>query len=111
MSRSATLATVATLFCAFLATGAAPDQTTTPAAQEPWSVEDVIRREEADDFRIAPDCRSIVWVQTAPDENQGTNVSHLMLSRADRPRPVQLTRGTESCTRPRWSPDGERVAF
>src|SRR6185312_3018352 len=26
-------------------------------------------------------------------------------------RQTTLTRGSESCTRPRWSPDGERLAF
>ena len=53
----------------------------------------------------------MVWVKSALDTEKGEHVSHLMLSSLTAGKEIQLTRGEVSCTQPRWSPDGEHIAF
>jgi len=75
-----------------------------------WTVDDVVLAGYAADFRVSPDGRTVVWVQTEIDPETG---SFDTLWRADLAtgRKVQLTRGKHALSRPRWSPDGGRVAF
>jgi dipeptidyl aminopeptidase/acylaminoacyl peptidase len=76
-----------------------------------WTVDDVIHAESASSWEISPDDKWAVWVKRSPDKEKGTMVSQLMLSSLTEQRTVQLTRGTHSCTRPRWAPDGKLLAF
>jgi dipeptidyl aminopeptidase/acylaminoacyl peptidase len=86
------------------------------ASPEKWTIDDVLLAEHAEEWRIAPDSRSAVWVKRAMDKDKGEAVSHLVLtplaprSKAEGEN-IELTRGTESCTHPRWSPDSRRIAF
>jgi dipeptidyl aminopeptidase/acylaminoacyl peptidase len=76
-----------------------------------WSIDDVILSETASDFQIAPDCRHVVWVKSAQDKDKGSSISNLMRSSLKDKDEIELTRGTESCFDPTWSPDGKLVAF
>src|SRR5262249_9207991 len=67
--------------------------------------------ETASDFRVSPDGNWVVWVKGAPDDDKGERVEHLVRSSLLRTGDVQLTRGPESCVRPRWSPTGKHIAF
>ncbi|MGB9836768.1 MAG: prolyl oligopeptidase family serine peptidase [Candidatus Saccharicenans sp.] len=78
----------------------------------PWSIDDVINQERAQDFQISPDGTRVVWVKNTPDKEKDGRTSHLFLTYLkDKPETIQLTRGKSSENRPRWSPSGERIAF
>jgi dipeptidyl aminopeptidase/acylaminoacyl peptidase len=82
-----------------------------PKNLQDWTIDDLVNMEEAGEFEIAPDCRQAVWVKSVPDEEKGEKVSHLFLSDLSNGKESQLTRGRESCHRPRWSPEGDWIAF
>lgn len=83
----------------------------TAAQAEPWTIDDVINSEEATSFRISPDNRWVVWVKKVADKDKNARVGHLVLSSLTEAKEIRLTRGSDNCTEPKWSPDGQRVAF
>lgn len=95
--------------------GAAAAQTTGPAVvigkETEWTVEDVIAPERAEQFRISPDNRWAVWVKDLPDADKDEMVSNLYLSSLTEKKEIQLTRGPNKDTGPRWSRDGKLLAF
>jgi len=87
------------------------DETKTPGKIELWKSEDFIYSESAGQYRISPDAKWLVWVKSAGDKEKDARVSNLFLSSMTESREIQLTRGTDTVTEPRWSPDGEWIAF
>jgi dipeptidyl aminopeptidase/acylaminoacyl peptidase len=90
---------------------AVADETKPAAKIEPWKPEDFIYNEIASQYRISPDAKWLVWVKSTGDKDKDARVSNLFLSSLTENREVQLTRGTDTNAQPRWSPDGERIAF
>jgi dipeptidyl aminopeptidase/acylaminoacyl peptidase len=83
-----------------------------PAAKrEPWKPEDIIFQEFATQMRISPDGKWLVWVKSTGDKEKDARVSNLYLSSLTGSEEIQLTRGSDRNGNPRWSPDGERIAF
>lgn len=76
-----------------------------------WTADDVLLQETAADFQVSPDGKWVLWVKSAQDTDKGETLSHIRRSSLTDRDDLQLTRGTESCDRPRWSPDGKRIAF
>lgn len=76
-----------------------------------WTIDDVVNQEQAADFQLSPDGRFAAWVKSSPDKDKNELVGHLMRTDVKTGREVQLTRGAEACTAPRWSPDGTHLAF
>jgi dipeptidyl aminopeptidase/acylaminoacyl peptidase len=76
-----------------------------------WTVDDVLMSEAATGFQLAPDCRHVVWVKRVHDKDKGERVSNLIRSSLTDKEEIALTRGPDSCTNPRWSLDGKRIAF
>jgi dipeptidyl aminopeptidase/acylaminoacyl peptidase len=83
-----------------------------PAAKmEPWKAEDVIFQEFVTQMRISPDSKWLVWVKSTGDKEKDARVSNLYLSSLTEDKEIALTRGSDRYGNPRWSPDGERIAF
>lgn len=99
----------------FLASVCAPFATAndaSPSAKlQPWKAEDVIFSESASQFRISPDAKWAVWVKNTGDKEKDLRVSNLFLSSLTEEKEIQLTRGSDTCSQPRWAPNGELVAF
>lgn len=76
-----------------------------------WTVDDVIMAEQASGFQISPNSRFAVWVKSVPDKEKDRSVSNLFLSSLTEEKEVQLTRGTDGSSSPKWSPDGQLIAF
>ena len=94
--------------------GAAAAQTATAVVtgkETEWTAEDPIAPERAEQFRISPDNRWAVWVKDLPDADKDEMVSNIFLSSLTEKKGVQLTRGPNKDTGPRWSRDGKLLAF
>jgi dipeptidyl aminopeptidase/acylaminoacyl peptidase len=76
-----------------------------------WTPDDVLFAERAAQFDIAPDARSAVWVKSQMDKEKGTLVGNLFLSGLTEKWEVQLTRGSDNHSSPKFSPDGKLIAF
>lgn len=79
--------------------------------QSQWTVDDLINQESASQFDLSPCGQWAVWVKTTADKDKDERVSNLILSSLSGEREIELTRGSESSYAPRWSPDGEHIAF
>jgi Tol biopolymer transport system component len=83
-----------------------------PAAKtEPWKAEDEVFQEYATQMRISPDAKWLVWVKSTGDKEKDSRVSNLFLSSLTENKEIELTRGSDRYGNPRWSPDGEMIAF
>jgi dipeptidyl aminopeptidase/acylaminoacyl peptidase len=79
--------------------------------QTKWTVDDTLSGRQAGDFHISPDCRWAVWTRSVADKDKGEAVTQVMRSSLTSKEEVELTRGPDSCTSPRWSPDGKLIGF
>jgi dipeptidyl aminopeptidase/acylaminoacyl peptidase len=87
------------------------DEAKPAPTKEPWKPEDFIYSESAGQYRISPDAKWLVWVKSSGDKDKDARVSNLFLSSLQEAREIQLTRGPDQTSQPRWSPDGEFIAF
>jgi len=99
---------VVPLFHAMLApfTAAAQPQ---PIAR--FTGEDVFQLEWADDPRISPDGRQIVYLRSRMSVMQDRRQRNIWVINADGSDHRKLTLRTGSESSPRWSPDGNRLAY
>lgn len=106
------------LIVLFLAAGSFEQQTShaqavsaTAPKKYSWNPEDVIFQELASEFLISPDSKWVVWVKSTADKEKDERVSNLYLSSLTEKKEIELTRGANTASQPRWSPSGETIAF
>jgi dipeptidyl aminopeptidase/acylaminoacyl peptidase len=76
-----------------------------------WTPDDILFMERADQLAVSRDGSLAVWAKAQMDREKGESASNLMLRRMADNADVQLTRGADNNTAPRFSPDGSRIAF
>jgi dipeptidyl aminopeptidase/acylaminoacyl peptidase len=76
------------------------------------TIDDLFKIQLVSDPQISPDGKTIAFVQTRPDLEGDQYRSHIWLVPADGSVPPrQFTFGESKERAPRWSPDGEFIAF
>jgi len=76
-----------------------------------FMAEDVFELEYANDPRISPDGRRVVYERRANDIMTDKTVSNLWIINADGSRHRPLVSGSAGASSPRWSPQGDRIAY
>ena len=79
--------------------------------KEPWKAEDIVYAESAQQMVISPTAQYLVWVKSTGDKEKDARVSNLFLSALNADKTLALTRGSDSNNQPKWSPDGQLIAF
>jgi len=90
---------------------AAAQENKKPAKTEPWKPEDVVYTEGASQLQISPGHQWLVWTRSEGDKEKDVRVTNLILTSLTDEREIPLTRGSDNNRNPRWSPDGEWIAF
>lgn len=86
-------------------------QTASNAKPFAWTSDDVLLQETAQQMRLSRDGKMAVWVKSQMDKEKGVAVSNVFLRYLDDGTEVQLTRGKDTHSMPRFSPDGKKLAF
>jgi dipeptidyl aminopeptidase/acylaminoacyl peptidase len=82
------------------------------AAASPWTIDDIVNTEQITDITVSPtNPNDVVWSKSAADDDKNEYVTHLFRGGTGSKPTIQLTRGKDDCTHPRFSPDGKRLAF
>ena len=97
-------------FALLLLASASKAQTGAPAA---WSPEMQIKVRAVGSPRVSPDGRRVVYTvsEAVMTADRSEYVSQIWMASADGRENVQLTFADKSSANPRWSPDGNWVAF
>ncbi len=80
-------------------------------ARRAMTLVDLIEVPRLSDPQLSPDGRHVLYELAAADWEANRAISHIWRADVDGGNTVQLTRGEHGETNPRWSPDGDRVAF
>jgi dipeptidyl aminopeptidase/acylaminoacyl peptidase len=75
------------------------------------TVDDVINIKSLNNPQISPDGNYVSYVVTETDWKQDAFVTQIWLVNVATGKTFQLTRGEKSAINPRWSPEGEWLAF
>jgi len=83
------------------------------AAQAPHvpTLDDLLTLKSVGGTQISPDGKWVAYTVGYGDFKQDAFVTQIWLANTDTGKSFQLTRGEKSSTSPRWSPDGQWLAF
>jgi dipeptidyl aminopeptidase/acylaminoacyl peptidase len=96
---------------AFAAAQAAPQPGTPGKSGSVWTAEDIILAESASGWEISPDGKWAVWTRSRMDKDKNGRIANVYLTNLETKKEVQLTRGTDTNGRAKWSPNGESIVF
>jgi dipeptidyl aminopeptidase/acylaminoacyl peptidase len=88
-----------------LVVSAAPAQTRVP------TLDDLLTLKSIGGTQISPDGKWIAYTVSNGDFKQDAFVTQIWIVNSDTGKSLQLTRGDKSSTNPRWSPNGQWLAF
>ena len=75
------------------------------------TVDDLLNIKSVGGAQISPDGKWVAYTVGYGDFKQDAFITQIWLVETESARSFQLTRGDRSSTNPRWSPDGQRLAF
>lgn len=87
-----------------------PADKPTPTA---WTPELMMQVKQVSSVQVAPDGKRVAYTvrQAVMDGDKSEYLTHIHLANADGSEPRQLTEGDKSSDHPRWSPDGQAIAY
>ena len=83
----------------------------TAQQRRPMTMVDMINIATLSDPQLSLDGTQLLYVLTAVDWDQNQSISHIWRVNADGTGTVRLTNGEDGESSPRWSPEGNRIAF
>src|SRR2546427_12980300 len=83
----------------------------TAASPRVPTVDDLLTIKSVGGTQISPDGKWVAYTVGYGDFKQDAFISQIWLVASDNGKSFQLTRGEKSSTTPRWSPDGQWLAF
>ena len=97
--------TALTSLALLLVVSAAPAQPRVP------TLDDLLTLKSIGATQMSPDGKWVAYTVSYGDFKQDAFVTQIWLVNSDTGQSLQLTRNDKSSTNPRWSPDGQRLAF
>ncbi len=80
-------------------------------AKRPLKLDDIPNFKEVRDPNLSPDGQWVAYVVSTIDVKEDKSNAQIWMTSYDGKTTRQMTRGTESASSPRWSPDGKYLSF
>ncbi len=80
-------------------------------AQSPFSFNDLVNIKRVGDPQLSPDGKWVAYTVGVVNKSENRTVTHIYRVKIDGSDQKQLTNGTTSHSSPRWSPDGDHIAY
>ncbi len=81
------------------------------SAQSGYSFDDMLNSRRVGDPQVSPDGRWVAYTVGVVNKAENRTLTHIFKVKIDGSDQKQLTKGTSSHSQPRWSPDGEHIAY
>ena len=82
-----------------------------PQSKRPVAIDDIYRTQQVANPQCSPDGKWVAYTLTVTDREADKRRASIWMVNWDGTRDLQLTNGPEGDSSPRWSPDGNYLAF